>query len=282
LLFYVMRCGGTNAAVPLASSAVASEAADSRLPFRGGTVSAELRLPKSLPEGHARLLVVPSRRLRTDADRRVFRPGAAVPARYLARIESHADVALSVPLYVRGTRLTRLESLLKEARDAFYGADASTIVSFWGQAPIRYPEGKDPQRFSAVFGAKKTIERAESILKRAENRASLLDDLPLFEEDLRRRLDALKQNRLPERGVLWRAYKSTVTGSRTACTYRRTTIPRSAGHWCWTCTATAVAGICTPTAVTSWVRAPTAACSSSRTRGGKRGTWRGRSARLPT
>ncbi|MFH1022036.1 MAG: prolyl oligopeptidase family serine peptidase [Planctomycetota bacterium] len=212
LLFYFLPDGAGGDVSPLAVSGDKAEPLNPAWPYKGGRMKFNVRLPQQAPQGFARVLAVPTARLTNAAARRMFKSGAAVPAAELAGLERHADLSLAAPCYVRGAALAEFAGLVAEARKTFEAADGQTVEqavkNFWKPETIRFPQGQDPQKFSAIFGAKMSVRKAEAILKDAEKKCSILVNAPLFETDLRGRLAAFAAGKAPDRGILWKAYLS--------------------------------------------------------------------------
>lgn len=213
MLFYLLGDGAGGRIEPLTISDAKAEQADPKAPFAGGLASWMLDLPKKPAEGFARLIIVAANRLKTEADRKLFRSGTAIDAALLRNIEKHCDMVFSAPLYIRGPQLAEFAKFLDQTEAEFSKADPdATLKNYWNQATIRIPAGKDPHVYSAIFGARMTIHKARRLLSRANGNCGTLRNLPLIEADLKRRSTALAAGKLPNCGILWRAYKSKLDG----------------------------------------------------------------------
>jgi dienelactone hydrolase len=213
---YLLPDAGAEKVEPLPLRVVRAAAEVSAPACGGGRTTIRVTLPPQLPQGFARLVVVPVARLRTDADGALFAPGVAASGAELAGIERHAELSLANRLYVRGAALEAFTTFVGEARKAVEAADGQSLEeavrTFWKPETLRFPQGKAPAQFAARFGAGANVRRTEAILQGAAKDCAVLRHLPLLEADLRMRLAALAAGKLPERGVLWKAYQSKLDG----------------------------------------------------------------------
>ncbi|MHC4916699.1 MAG: carboxylesterase family protein, partial [Planctomycetota bacterium] len=138
--------------------------------------------------------------------------------------EGFAELALTAggleliaPVYVSGAKLEGFRKLLAEARAALEKADGMSCEDakslHWGSAPPGYPEKRDPNEFTALFGGKYNVIYGERLLAAAAKRCSVLESVPDYERDLRYRLERLRAGKRPERGILWKAYRSRFDGA---------------------------------------------------------------------
>ncbi len=183
----------------------------------GAAAKLQLKLPADLPEGFARVIVIPRSRLKTDRDRQLFVSGVATTAAALFNAQRHSQLVLSARLYVEGKKLEASRSFIAAARKTFEKTDGMSCEDakklHWGSAPPGYPEKRDANEFTSLFGGKYNVLKAEGLLKKAGRNCSVLENLPLYEADLESRLREMAAGRRPSRGILWKCYKSRFDGA---------------------------------------------------------------------